>query len=55
MMPKVLNKYKDVISEGAVYIGRPSRWGNPFEITNHQNREMVIEKYREWLMAQPEY
>ncbi len=29
-MPRVLNKYKDTIPQGAIYIGRGSPWGNPF-------------------------
>lgn len=33
-----------------VYIGRPSKWGNPFAIGKDGTREEVIEKYREWLM-----
>ena len=37
-----------------VYIGRPSKWGNPFVIGKHGSRQEVIGKYREWLMAQPE-
>ena len=53
-MPKVLNKYKDVIPPNAVYIGRPSKWGNPFAIGVHGTREFVIEKYREWLFERPE-
>lgn len=36
------------------YIGRPSRWGNPFEIGKDGNREEVIAKYREWVVKQPE-
>lgn len=32
-----------------VYIGRPSKWGNPFSIGPDGTREMVIEKYREYL------
>ena len=42
-----------------VYIGRPSKWGNPFshkEGTLAQykvaSREEAIEKYREWIMQQ---
>lgn len=46
-MPKVLNKHKDVIPAGSVYIGRPSKWGNPFVIPRDGTREQVIEKYRE--------
>ena len=37
-----------------VYIGRPSKWGNPFVIGKHGTRDEVIQKYREWLMSQPE-
>jgi uncharacterized protein DUF4326 len=36
-----------------VYIGRPSKWGNPFAIGKDGTREQVIEKYRQWLMTQP--
>lgn len=32
-----------------VYIGRPSKWGNPFVIGPHGTREQVIELYREWI------
>lgn len=52
-MPKVLNKYKDGVPAGAVYIGRPSKWGNPFVIGKDGDREEVIAKYRQWLLAQP--
>ena len=52
-MPKVLNKYKDVIPKNAVYIGRPSKWGNPFVVGKDGTREEVIAKYRTWLLAQP--
>jgi hypothetical protein len=37
-----------------VYIGRPSKWGNPYEIGRDGNREEVIAKYEKWLMTQPE-
>ncbi len=37
-----------------VYIGRPSKWGNPFTIGKDGNREEVIAKYREWIMERPE-
>lgn len=32
-----------------VYIGRPSKWGNPFVIGKDGTREEVIAKYRRWL------
>jgi hypothetical protein len=37
-----------------VFIGRPSKWGNPFKIGKDGTREEVISKYREWIMKQPE-
>lgn len=52
-MPKVLNKRRDGIPDGAVYIGRPSYWGNPFTIGVDGSRAQVIEKYRAQLMASP--
>jgi hypothetical protein len=36
-----------------IYIGRPSIWGNPFEIGKDGNREEVIEKYKKWIINQP--
>jgi len=37
-----------------VYIGRPSKWGNPFSIGRDGACMEVIEKYRAWVMQQPE-
>ena len=37
-----------------VYIGRPSDWGNPFVIGKDGDRADVIEKYRRWIMRQPD-
>lgn len=37
----------------SVYIGRPSKWGNPFNIA-HYGRDGCIEKYREWIKTKPE-
>jgi Domain of unknown function (DUF4326) len=36
-----------------VYIGRPSKWGNPFAIGWDGERDEVISKYREWIKTQP--
>ena len=38
-------------SKDIVYIGRPSKWGNPFRIGQHGNRAQVIQKYTVWLWA----
>lgn len=32
-----------------VYIGRPSKWGNPFSIGKDGTREEVIEKYENYI------
>ena len=53
-MAKVLNRHKDVIQKSAVYIGRPSKWGNPFVIGKDGTREDVIVKYKIWIGNKPE-
>lgn len=47
---KVLNKRT---SQDGVYIGRPSKFGNPFVIGQHGTRAQVIEQYEAWLLSQP--
>ena len=37
-----------------IYIGRPSKWGNPFEIGKDGTRKEVIEKYAAWIKTQPD-
>jgi len=36
-----------------VYVGRPTKWGNPFVVGKDGTREEVIVKYRDWLHQQP--
>lgn len=54
-MCKVLNARKVGKRSSAmqVYIGRPSKWGNPFAIGRDGSRADVIAKYRAWIVAQP--
>lgn len=33
-MPKVLNRRTDTIPPNAIYVGRPSKWGNPYLVTD---------------------
>ena len=45
--------------EGAVYVGRPTKWGNPFRLdmkgsVPSGNRMDAIENYRLWLKQRPE-
>ena len=35
-----------------VYIGRGSKWGNPFRIGIDGSRKEVISKYRSWILKQ---
>lgn len=48
----VLNKHKDVIPEGAIYIGRGSMWGNPYVIGKDGDRNDVCDKYERHLWNQ---
>jgi len=34
-----------------IYIGRPSKWGNPFVIGRDGNRQQVIEKHRAYVLG----
>ena len=48
-MPKVYNKRRPhEIPEGAVYVGRPSRWGNhPYkETSKNKTREQAIREFQ---------
>ena len=56
MSVKVLNRRGTAwqgVPRGAVYVGRPSKWGNPFVIGPDGDRRAVVAKYRLWLAAQP--
>jgi len=49
MKPKVWNKRDPETPKDAVYVGRPSKWGNPFVIPRDGTREVVVWKFRKWL------
>lgn len=36
-----------------VYIGRPSKWGNPFKINKEADRQEVLKQYKDWVLVQP--
>lgn len=50
----VVNKRRHRPTASDVYIGRPSKWGNPFVIGRDGNRATVIRKYESWLRSKPE-
>lgn len=54
--PVVLNAKRigtTASTSSRIFIGRPSKWGNPFVIGRDGDRMDVIEKYGFWLMKQP--
>jgi hypothetical protein len=51
-MCRVLNKHAAGRHHGAIYIGRGSKWGNPFRIGLDDDRATVIAKHASWLRNQ---
>jgi len=47
--PRVLNK-RNGMPDGAIYIGRPSKWGNPFQIGRDGDRHDVIRRFTEYFL-----
>lgn len=59
--PKVWNKRHGNAPAGSVYIGRPSKWGNPFShlpgtLAAHrvESRAAAVAAYEQWLREQPD-
>jgi len=48
-MTKVVHCKRDKFD---VYIGRTSKWGNPFILTKNTTRAIVLEQYKRWIMSQ---
>ena len=48
---KVVHVRRD---EYDVYVGRPTKWGNPFRLESEGQRAQVIADYEKWLDTQPE-
>ena len=53
-MPRVLNRSKHGLESDAIYIGRPSKWGNPFLVDVDGTRKEVIQKYKDWILSKPD-
>jgi len=51
--PKVLNRKISAVPHGAIYIGRPSKWGNPFVIGRDGTRDEAVARYRVYLLRNP--
>lgn len=54
-MPQVLNKHHGYPPRGAVYVGRPSPWGNPYQMGADGTREEVIAKFRNFVENRPNF
>lgn len=54
-MPRVINRRRghEAARPGAIYVGRPTKWGNPFSISKHHTRAQVIAMYERWLLDNP--
>lgn len=52
-MPKVYNKNHGNAPADAVYVGRPSIYGNPFTMDGEPTRSRVIKSYMDWVTTQP--
>lgn len=52
---KILNAHTVGLHlSGCVYVGRPTKFGNPFLVGVDGTRDDVIQKYEEWVLQQPE-
>ena len=55
-MPKVYNKKIDKgIPEDAVYIGRPSIWGNPWFMLDESKRNTVCDRFERHVAENAEF
>ena len=50
-MPKVYNKRHKDIPKDAIYVGRPTRWGNPYHIGKHGDRDTIIKRFEVYAIA----
>ena len=38
---------------GAIYVGRPTRWGNPFPVGAQRSQADAVARYRRWVEERP--
>lgn len=54
-LPKLYNEKNNDAPRDAVYIGRPSKWGNPYSMKNYWNDRMaVINMFKDYLLSNSE-
>ncbi|HYG27136.1 MAG TPA: DUF4326 domain-containing protein [Caulobacteraceae bacterium] len=47
-MVRVLNKKVSGVPAGAVYVGRPTQWGNPFAMRTESERALVVRRFEQY-------
>ena len=53
-MPKVYNKRKgNIVPKNAVYVGRPTKYGNPFPSGKNRTRSESVQMFREFAEKKP--
>ena len=55
-MPKRIQRQRTKgwrMPEGAVYVGRPTKWGNPYPVECFKSLEQVMALYRRYLTETP--
>ena len=65
LVPRVINRRKEGIPKGSVYVGRPSKWGNPMTVrelrelfpndTEEELNQKAVDWYRDYLKVHPEF
>lgn len=51
---RIWNRRGKNVPKGAVYLGRPTKYGNPYEIGKDGDRHTVVVKHMVWLKLQLE-
>ena len=47
---RVWNKRFGDAPDSALYVGRPSKWGNPFAVTKWRSKSRAVQEYVDWLL-----
>jgi hypothetical protein len=50
-MPRVYNRRAADVPPDAVYVGRPTKWGNPYKVGRHGDHARVVQMYRAYILG----
>ena len=53
-MPSVFKKGSVPAGSTSVYVGRPTKWGNPFPMRSESERDSVISQFQDYLLSSPD-